>query len=966
LRPAHIALLIVAFAAGSLLLLGSTAAGQDNHTPETAAPLDDHNYLTERVNGSDDEAEYWYYMDIDRGDELFIYFYAEGEGWYNLTRLLYYFYGPNGYGSGDYVHGEYWYRQRQQRRDYTDVWSWICPEGGRYYFFFFAYQSAIGNFHINISRDKPETIYRFGQDSGTLWWNGVNDLNKNDIWRIWLTADDKNVEGVTVTVRWTFDHLVHVYAYDLVDSYEQNMLNLSYAFEGENTVEIIRFTASYTGWYYLRVEYGSWSGYEDYTLSTAEYSAPNDGDNDVDNATHVLKSSSHNGRIEASRDMHDWYAMDLVEGDLLGISMQIMDPNNPAYNPGTANFFNFYEIQVYDPQMRRVGNGYDRNQGWPVPDTYINNLPIQPTDIRVNGTYYFRTSFYWSYGAYYDPTNTSGHIVAFCDYVLQITIPNRAPRVNMTALEDVYMLEDTTWWEDRTGKNVSSLDLHSVFQDPELGVLTFSVKGDANVTARLVDGHKVTLKPDKDWHGDALVALMVEDDSGNDVTAMLRVVVMPVNDPPTIGPPETWEFLEDDPSVENRTFDMYQVFSDVDDGEARNLTFSMEGGLGDLTAEFDQANGNVTFTVHEDVNGDFYLTFTATDSGGLTAVVERRVTVVPVNDAPRPLPDPAVYEFPEGFMLETFNAADHIYDPDGDTELLWFVEYVYPEDEANLEVDNEGKSIWNSDIIIIPASNKHDWFGEVWVDITCTDPDGLSSGKTFQIIIINTPDPPEISAWSPRTDATFGEGETFTFSIDGVIDPDGEDASLHFSFWLRGPDDPKAVEVQNTTGSSWEMTTDFESEGVYEVTVVVFDEDLMSSVSPIKWGVTVTKTNRLPTVTIVAPVEGDTFSEGKWIEFQATTDDPDEEDRGALVVEWYEGDTWLGRGKTFSIKNLKPGTHAISVIVADEGGLGEERTVTITVEKKEEEPGFAGLATLLALVSMALVAALSRGTPGRW
>ncbi len=77
-----------------LLLMASQAGASDNDTPETAAPLDQYNYITEFVNGTNDSMEYWYWMDIDRGDELFIYFTGTGDAVYNRTRMLYYVYGP--------------------------------------------------------------------------------------------------------------------------------------------------------------------------------------------------------------------------------------------------------------------------------------------------------------------------------------------------------------------------------------------------------------------------------------------------------------------------------------------------------------------------------------------------------------------------------------------------------------------------------------------------------------------------------------------------------------------------------------------------------------------------------------------------------------------------------------------------------------------------------------------------------
>ncbi|UCC94132.1 MAG: hypothetical protein JSW25_05585 [Thermoplasmata archaeon] len=955
-------LIMIIAAAGALALLGTSAEGA-NSTPETADPLDQYNYITEYVNGSDDEAEYWYWMDIDRGDQLFVYFYGTGSR-YNRTRMLYYVHGPDSYGSNDVVHAEYWYRQKADRDDYTDLWVWICPEGGRYYFHFFAAGEARGDFHANISRDPPETIYRFGSDTGTLWWGGVTDHNHADTYRIWLSASSSEVQGVEVTVTWPTTHKVHLYAYDLVDRYAQNLLNLSYSHDGDPRKEVIRFTASYTGWYYVQVRDGSWTGSVDYTLATQFYSAPNDGDNDVANATHVLKSSSIRGSIEASRDMHDWYTVDLVQGDLLGISMQIEDPYNPDHNPGATNLYNFFEIQVYDPHMRRVRNGYDANGGWPVPDTFINNLPIQPADITMNGTFYIRASFSNSWG-WNVPAVTGGHIISFCDYTLQLTIPNRAPKVNLTALEDVYILEDTTWWENLAGENVSSLDLDTVFLDPELGVMTFSVSGDENVTARLVDDHLMTLKPAKNWNGEAWVDLRADDDSGNHATARLRVLVIPVNDPPMIYFPYVFEFLEDDPSVENRTINLYDFFYDIDEDDRDNLTFySMFEGP--VTVTIDQGTGNATFEVEKDVNGVFHMTFTATDPGGMSNQGSIELTVVPVNDPPKDLGGQAFYDFYEGFMLETFDAADHIVDPDGDTELMWVVEYLNPVDEDRLSVNNEGKSVWNSIIVLTPATNMHDWFGQMDVLITCTDQGGLSGSKVFTIVIHNTPDPPEIAGWTPRTDAEFAEGESFTFSIDDVVDPDGEDVRLHFSFWLLSPGDPTAREVANGTEPSWDMVTDFESEGKYKVTVWVFDEDLMASVTPIEWQVTVTGTNRAPTVSIEIPTPDERFDEGEWVEFRALVEDPDAEDRTGLVVDWYEGETWLGKGKTFSVRNLKPGTHVVTAVVTDPGDLSAEASVTIKVKAKQEEPGFGGQAALFAMLVLPIVWAALRGRSNRW
>ena len=252
----------------------------------------------------------------------------------------------------------------------------------------------------------------------------------------------------------------------------------------------------------------------------------------------------------------------------------------------------------------------------------------------------------------------------------------------------------------------------------------------------------------------------------------------------------------------------------------------------------------------------------------------------------------------------------------------------------------------------------------VTVTVRCQDPGGLFGEKEFTVNVTNTPDPPSIAEWSPRTDPTIAEGESITFSVDRVRDPDGPSVVLHFSFRVKGPKDTTAMEVQNTTSHLYSLATDYESEGRYTVVVVVFDEDLMSSVNPLDWTVTVTKSNRPPEVSIEVPLDGDVFGEGKWVDFRANASDPDVEDRGGLVIEWYEGEQLLGTGRTLSLRNLESGEHLVSVVVTDPGGESSEGTVAFTVSRSEAEPGFGWGVTILALSALCAVMA-ARGRRGR-
>jgi hypothetical protein len=955
--PWTVIALAAACAAIAAVALLCTDVAAENSTPETALPIEGHNYITAHLNATNSSLQYWYQFDLDRGDELFIYFYGTGEP-YHRCRMLYSLLGPDSYDNGAYVHGESWYNQRQQYDDYSDLWDWICPATGTYYLHFFAIGTAVGDFHANVSMDRPLTIYRFATDTGTLWWYGITDLNKYDVWKVWLEAQPTTVQGVEVTLTWTGDRNINLEAYDLADSFEQNLLNGSYSMAMDHR-EVVRFTASYTGWYYIRLNYGNYSAEVDYTLRTAEYSAPNDGDNDPANATLVLKTNVYSGRIEASRDMHDWYRFELDAGDLLGISAQLMDPNHPANNGDTRNFWNLFEIQVYDPYMRRVGNGYDTNYAYPTYATAINNLDIRSTDITLQGMYCMRISFSSSYGWYYDPVNTSAHVIAFCGYTLQITIPNKPPRINATALEDVLMLEDTTWWEDYSGRNVSSVDLGTVFRDPEGGELTFSATGDANVTAKAA-GALVTLRPRKDWYGEANVTVAALDDSGNRVTAIFHVTVVPVNDAPRVTVDDMQvPFLEDDPAPLNRTFDLHDLFYDIDPGDDANLTFTMVPHPR-VSVVIDNATGNATLASARDFNGELDVTFVAADPAGATTSASVHVVVEPVNDAPLARAEgTATWTLQEGFSLASFDAADLLYDPDGDAALRWNVIYDPPAGRDLLSITNEAKDPFNSAIVIIPATGKTDWYGTVTIILECVDPGRLTGTKQVEVVVENTPDPPIISTFSPPGSVMIKEGDRQGFAITSIIDPDPPMGSPTYVWSVRRGTGP-LVEVKNGTDPSYELDTDYKSEGTLVVSVVVRDPTGLPCATPVEWAVTVLKTNRRPTVTVTSPEDNATFKEGQWVELTASGTDPDEEDAGDLTYEWYDGETFLRSGRTMSIKTLTPGEHLITAVVRDPAGGESEATITVVVKKSEDGPGAGALAALAALFLSGLAGASTR------
>jgi len=89
--------------------------------------------------------------------------------------------------------------------------------------------------------------------------------------------------------------------------------------------------------------------------------------------------------------------------------------------------------------------------------------------------------------------------------------------------------------------------------------------------------------------------------------------------------------------------------------------------------------------------------------------------------------------------------------------------------------------------------------------------------------------------------------------------------------------------------------------------------------------------NTAPTVTITAPVNGSTFTEGTPIGFTATATDVEDGDLSAGLAWSSDLDGALGTGASISTA-LSVGTHTITAAVTDSGSLSGSDAITVTVE----------------------------------
>ena len=92
--------------------------------------------------------------------------------------------------------------------------------------------------------------------------------------------------------------------------------------------------------------------------------------------------------------------------------------------------------------------------------------------------------------------------------------------------------------------------------------------------------------------------------------------------------------------------------------------------------------------------------------------------------------------------------------------------------------------------------------------------------------------------------------------------------------------------------------------------------------------------NTAPTVTINAPSNGATFTEGDSVSFSGTASDAED---GSLTgsITWSSSiDGSIGSGGSFSTSSLSVGNHTITASVTDSGGLNDSDQISITVNSQ--------------------------------
>jgi hypothetical protein len=737
----------------------------------------------------------------------------------------------------------------------------------------------------------------------------------------------------------------------------------------------------YDGLYLLRVhaaENGSFAVDSPdrfaYSLSVSTVGGyTKDGNDRLGDGQLLTITQSVTGHIDQRDDSADWVRLQLLANDDASLSVQFSRANGEITTLGLR-----YRLMVFAPNGTVLAD--QQNWGFAGGNFYFNPYVTVPSfTAGEDGIYH--VGIFTTDGAlnYLDPhlINTGGVGRNWAGWTLTASLPNRAPYANpnVTLPETIVVNEDSEYRFSMAG---SFLDPEAKIGYPIYGPVTTS----SNLTVTIGSGI-LTVRPVADWNGDDQFTVTVRDDvPSNQFQVSFNVTVLPVNDAP-----RTWSsaanysvvIMEEDGSA---TVPMRSLFYDVDDVD---LTFTA-GGLSGQKVDVIINNVSQVATITPDLNwnGELDVTWTATDGAGMLRDFVSHVIVRSVNDPPRAtdtrLPRIVIDEGQDFFI----NLTSHFFDFDSGDELRYYGS-VDPSVSNFIRVNNTNLDPRDPNMrIYVIDQYRSNYFTngpipiKFWVLDSQDNVDGTNGiatvvEKSTFLEIVNVNDAPIVDEVQPAPSEVainkYSEGESITFAVTRVVDPDNTffpdtDNQFFYKWFVNG------VEIVGQTTQTFVFRTVLDatqagqwSEGEYAVSVQVFDAAGAKAQQEREWEFTILKKNREPTIQVLRPTQY-TFEEGTPIQFQALIGDDDPEDLSQLTISWTyrdaDGNVVLV-GETQQVEGmLDPGTYTVTVAVSD-GIQTVTRELQLTVtEHQLNTPGFEGLLGVLALGAVAIGAGAVR------
>ena len=320
-------------------------------------------------------------------------------------------------------------------------------------------------------------------------------------------------------------------------------------------------------------------------------------------------------------------------------------------------------------------------------------------------------------------------------------------QVEVAPVNDAPGAVDDDWTTDEDVPLVIDVLVNDTDADGDtLAVVSLGAPASGSVLQDTTGG--VAYTPAADFNGVDTFTYTVADPDGLEAVGTVTVNVHPLPDAPSAVPDAV-------STPEDTALDIDVLANDTHpDGESLSVVSTSDAAHGTLSIE---ASSLVRFTPEQDFNGIETFDYTVRDTGGLEATATVSVDVTAVNDAPVAVDD-EVTTLEDTPVLVDVLANDT--DVDGDALSV-----------VVLGIPSFGVAERQGDSIFVTPPDQ--FSGEVLLDYTISDPEGLEAVGTLKVTVTDVNDPPEADELVVQLD----EDTVADFRVE-VIDPEGDPVSF--------------------------------------------------------------------------------------------------------------------------------------------------------------------------------------------
>jgi hypothetical protein len=362
---------------------------------------------------------------------------------------------------------------------------------------------------------------------------------------------------------------------------------------------------------------------------------------------------------------------------------------------------------------------------------------------------------------------------------------------------------------------------------------------------------------------------------------------------------------------------------DPDKEDAQKLIYAAENLPPGAT--FDAVSRTLTWTPSYAQAGQYYLNISCSD-GPFTVKQPLNLTVNNVNRPPeiQMIADQTVDENQELSLQVVFS--------DPDEEDQGKIQLTALNLPAGVEFNEiNGELSWKPTFVQAGVYNN--------IEMTATDPGGLTVKKSFNITVNNVNRPPVIKA---LVKSTIAENTPFNVTVEAT-DPDQEDAGkLQFSC-----NNLPAGATLDVSGGAFSWIPDFTQAGEYTVNLKVTDSGNLSAETAL--ALAVTNVNRKP---VIQPVETNDINENETVKISITAADEDKDDRLKFSLEAAPRGAAINESSgelSWTPDYTQAGEYAFKVKVND-GTTDDVAIVTINVNNVNRKPEISGTGPVTATV----------------